>query len=143
MMDSNPENGGKRKRRFSDVEGGYETVIGPEVTITGEMHATCNVDLYGTVEGNLEIEGLLRLREGSRVVGDITATNAIIDGEVRGAVHAREKAELRSACRVDGDLVAESVAIADGGHFEGKITMAGTREARKDVSFEEKRADRD
>jgi len=141
MTDKDQHDGATRKRRFSDVDGGYDTVVGPAVTITGEVHAACNVDLHGTVEGNIEVEGYLRLREGGRVVGDVTATNVIIEGEVRGAVRAQEKAELRSACRVEGDLVAESVAIADGGHFEGKITMAGRRESRQEVTFQEKRSD--
>ncbi len=129
-----------RRRRFGDVESAYETVIGGHVTITGEVHGVCNVDLHGTLDGNIEIEGFLRIREGARIVGDIAATNVIVEGEVRGGVRALEKVELRSACRVEGDLIAESVAIAEGGHFDGKITMAGSPESRHQVSFEEKRS---
>jgi cytoskeletal protein CcmA (bactofilin family) len=138
MTDSHQNNGGRRKRRFSDVEDGYDTIIGEKVTITGEVHGACNVDLHGTLEGN--IEGFLRLRQAGHIVGDVSAANVIIEGDVRGAVRAHGKAELRTACHVEGDLIAESVAIAEGGHFDGKITMAGRGESRQDVSFQEKRS---
>jgi cytoskeletal protein CcmA (bactofilin family) len=141
MKDSHQHDGSPRKRRFSDVEGGYDTIIGDKVTITGEVHGGCNVDMGGTLEGNIELEGILRLRQGGRIVGDVSAANVIIEGDVRGAVRAHEKAELRSACHVEGDLIAESVAIAEGGHFDGKITMAGRHESRQEVSFQEKRSD--
>ena len=141
MTDSHQHDGGPGKRRFSDVEDGYDTIIGEKVTITGEVHGACNVELRGTLEGHIEIEGFLRLRQGGRIVGDVSAGNVIIEGDVRGAVRAHEKAELRSACHVEGDLIAESVAIAEGGHFDGKITMAGRGESRQEVSFQEKRSD--
>lgn len=140
MSDSHEQDEQPRKRRFSDVEGAYESVIGAKVTVTGEIRGVCDVDLHGTLEGNIELEGFLRIREGGRIVGDIAATNVIVEGEVRGSIRAHEKAELRSACRVEGDLIAESVAIAEGGHFEGKITMAGRSEPREQVSFKEKRS---
>ena len=141
MTDSHHNDGARRKRRFSDVEEGYDTVIGPNLTITGEVRGACNVDFYGTLEGNVELGGFLRLRDGGRIVGDVSADNVIVEGQIRGAVRAREKAELRNSCHVEGDLIAESVAIAEGGHFEGKITMAGRSEARQEVAFEEKRTD--
>jgi cytoskeletal protein CcmA (bactofilin family) len=141
MKDSDQHDESTGRRRFSDVEGGFETVIGAGVTITGKVHGTCNVDLHGRLEGDIELDGFLRLRQGGRIVGDVSATNMIIEGEVQGTLRAVEKAELRSACHVLGDLTAESVAIAEGGHFEGRITMAGRQESRDQVEFQEKRSD--
>ena len=139
MADSRGRDAEGRRQRFGDVDD-YETVIGAGTTITGEVHGVGNVDLRGTLEGRLEIEGLLHVRAGARVVGDVTATNVIVEGEVRGEIRAVGKVELRTTCRVVGDLVAESVAIGEGGLFDGTITMSGRAEPRHQVSFVEKRS---
>ncbi|MEE8524219.1 MAG: polymer-forming cytoskeletal protein, partial [Thermoanaerobaculia bacterium] len=58
----------------------------------------------------------------------------------RGKIHAQKKAELRSKCKVEGDLAAKTIAIAEGSFFEGRIQMSGkVPGAPQQTSFREKR----
>ena len=127
------------RRRFSDLCGECETVVGPDVSITGEIRGTSNIEFCGVIDGTLEIDGFLWLRAGGRVDGRLKVTSAVIEGEVSGDIVAREKLELRSSCRVHGDISAAALAIAEGGYFEGTITMAGRPSQRGDLTFQEKR----
>ena len=127
------------QRRFTDRGAPYETVIGAAVSITGEVRGGAGMEFFGSLKGDLELDGFLCLRSGSRIEGNLRATNIVIEGEVIGNISAIDKLELRASCRVTGDLSAGSVAIAEGGFFEGAITMAGAAGDRQDVTFKEKR----
>jgi cytoskeletal protein CcmA (bactofilin family) len=98
------------------------------------------MDFAGSLDGDLELEGLLWLREIGTIEGDLSVGSVVIEGTVRGNIRALDKAELRATGRVEGDITAGTVAIADGAFFEGRITMAGATQSRTDVSFQEKRS---
>jgi cytoskeletal protein CcmA (bactofilin family) len=70
---------------------------------------------------------LLHSRTGTLIVGemgevesDILVAVAIIDGQVRGNIHATERVELQSHARVIGDIESPAVAIHTGAVFEGQ-----------------------
>lgn len=135
--DQHPET---ETRRFTDGVDQCETVIGADAAIKGELRGTSSVELQGSLNGKMELDGFLWIRVGGRLEGDIEATAVVIEGEVEGNIDVREKAELRSTCRVKGDIAAGSLAIAEGGHFEGQITMEGKPSSRSHVTFVEKRS---
>ena len=56
-----------------------------------------------------------------------------------GQVVAKEKIELRSTCNVQGEIQAKSVAIAEGGFFEGKVHMTAREGAAMPTTFRETR----
>jgi cytoskeletal protein CcmA (bactofilin family) len=139
MTETDP---GQPQRRFTDGDTPYDTVIGAAVSITGEVRGGAGMEFFGSLEGDLELDGFLWVRSGARIEGNVHATNIVIEGEVIGNISAIDKLELRSSCRVTGDLSAGSVAISEGGFFEGTITMAGAAGDRRDVTFQEKRGSR-
>jgi cytoskeletal protein CcmA (bactofilin family) len=141
MTSKNPQQESHPRRRFTDGRDTCETVIGADVTIRGDVRGCSNMEMRGTLEGDIEMEGFLWLRAGGRVVGNLIATDVVIEGEVTGDVVAQNKLELRASCRVTGDLSSNTLAIAEGGFFEGKITTAGVTRNREAVSYQEKRSD--
>lgn len=110
-------------------------MIGQGIHVKGEITGPASIEVWGSLEGKAGTEGLLWVREGGAVNGEIAATNVVVEGQVQGSIHAREKVELRSTCKVEGDLAAQTVAIAEGSFFEGKIQMSGGRAQ----TFKEKR----
>jgi len=130
----------RRHRRFTDATETCESVIGPDVSIKGDVRGKTDMEFRGSLKGNLDLDGFLWVRPDGRVEGNLSATNLLIEGEVRGEICAEEKAELRSSCRVEGNIFAHSLAIADGGFFEGEITMEGQSSTRDKVEFKEKRS---
>ncbi|MDR3679047.1 MAG: polymer-forming cytoskeletal protein [Flavipsychrobacter sp.] len=48
-----------------------KVVIGPEALVNGDLHAA-NADIFGTVTGNIYVEGLLSLRSKCVINGNLT-----------------------------------------------------------------------
>ncbi len=127
-------------RRFTDSASGDSTVIGQGIHVKGEVTGSASIEIWGSLEGKAGTEGLLWVREGGKVEGEVAASNVVVEGTVQGKIHAREKAELRSKCKVKGDLSAKTVAIAEGAFFEGGIRMSGQKPGPpKQSTFKEKR----
>ena len=61
---------------------------------------------------------------GSGVVeADIETQNVEIAGQVTGNIAATDRVELKSDCRVVGDIKAPRILIADGASFKGNVDM--------------------
>jgi cytoskeletal protein CcmA (bactofilin family) len=120
-----PEETPRPSRRFTDRVGKTDTVLGQGLTFEGELKGRGNLELLGNIEGNVELEGLFLVKESGHFQGDVQATNVVVEGKVEGKILAGQKVELRSRCRVVGDIRAQSIAIADGCYFQGKVHMSG------------------
>ena len=112
------------QRRFTDKREGFASVIGSEVQIEGAIRGATSLEIWGSFKGEIEIEGLVWIRPGSRVTGEIVATNLVIEGELRGTVSATDKVDMRATCRVEADVTASKVAAAEGSYIEGRITVS-------------------
>jgi cytoskeletal protein CcmA (bactofilin family) len=114
-------------------------MLGPGLRIKGDLTGTEALELAGEVQGSINVEGLCHLHPTARVVGPVTAGDAVVEGELKGPLTIRGKLELRATARVVGDITAGSVALADGCFFEGHIHMEGGGGAGQPTSFQEKR----
>lgn len=101
------------------------TVIGKGIHIRGELTGSAPIEVWGSLEGVTGTEGRFWVREGGRVGGEIAAAEVIIEGQVEGKISAEHKVEFRPTCKVEGDVVAKRVAIAEGAVFDGRIRMSG------------------
>jgi len=127
-------------RRFTDAIDDSTTVLGRGIRIKGEITGPASIEVWGQLSGNAGTEGLFLVREGGHVHGEVAATHVVIEGEVDGKIHAEQKIELRPTCKVKGNVEAQTVAIAEGAYFEGRISMAGGAKGQLAVqSFREKR----
>jgi len=127
---------GKKKRRSVDSITEYTTELGPDAIFKGQLNGDGNYSIHGKVIGESNIGGILLLEQDGRWEGNMLADVVIVAGTVTGHVMAREKLELRSTGRVEGDLEAPSIAIAEGAIYDGKIKMA---KAANVVRYKEKR----
>lgn len=135
-------------RRFTDGTSVCATRLG-RLQIRGTLTSTESVELGGTFDGPIDVEGLLKVSEGGHVTGTIRAQDAVIDGEVHGHVTARGRLELGAKARVEADVAAKTIAIAEGGFIAGRVEMPGGNghaahapEASHATTFKEKRRDR-
>ena len=126
-------------RRITDTSGEESTVIGKGIHIDGEISGTAPIEVWGSVEGKAGTRGLMWVREGGKVGGEIAATNVVVEGAVNGKIAAKEKLELRSTCKVKGDVSATTLAIADGSFFQGQVHMKEPGKPPQQVKFQEKR----
>ena len=120
QTDSNPQT-----RRFTDDREGFASIIGRDVRLEGTMKGTTDLEIWGTFEGEMKLEGLVWMRPGSRITGELHTSDLVIEGELHGTVQATGKVDMRPTCRVEADVTAARVAAAEGSHIEGRITVSG------------------
>ena len=78
-----------------------QTVIGKTVTIKGEIQGSEPLIIEGTVEGRVQIETSVMIRDSGLVKADLDAANLNIAGGVVGNIAVKEKVEI-----VNGGYVA-------------------------------------
>lgn len=116
--------GQKQRRRTLDHIGDFTTMLGPESVYMGVFQGKDNHIIYGEVQGECDLEGILVLGEGSRWKGNIRAANIVIAGRVEGDIQATNKLELAKTAYVRGKITSPVVAIARGAVHEGSIRMS-------------------
>lgn len=128
---------------MTDATPAPATVIAPGIRIRGDVTGGDSVDLAGKLEGDLRVDGLVRVRAGASLLGDLTAKTIVVEGELSGRSLVAEKVEIGAAARVRASIRAERVAIAEGASFEGQVQM-DVREGggAAPVGFQEKRKER-
>jgi len=112
---------------------GFDTVLGPDATLKGDLKSLGNVRLDGTFEGTLEIDGNVLIGETAKITADVHAKNVSIAGAVRGNVSGKKVQLLRTA-RVWGDISATAISTEEGAFIDGKIAMI-THDAGQSVDL--------
>ena len=107
-------------------EGEVVGYIGKGVEINGRLSFESTVRIDGTVKGEVETSGTLIIGDSGCVEGTIRVGTTIITGEVRGIVEASKRVELKSPCKLYGDIKTPSLMIGEGAIFEGNCTMTGS-----------------
>jgi cytoskeletal protein CcmA (bactofilin family) len=125
-------------RRFTDAVAPCATRLG-RLQIRGILTGSDSVELSGTFDGPINVEGLCRVNAGGHVTGDLTAGDAVIAGDIQGRLTVIGRLELGAHARVISDIEAGTIAIAEGCFIEGRIHMRGSEGGSQPVSFREKR----
>ena len=98
-------------------------VIGPSMTIKGEIRAREELMVDGEVEGLLESQSLLTVGPNGKVRANIKAREVVIFGSVRGNVEVTEKIAIREQGSLIGDIKSAGISIDDGAYFKGSIDI--------------------
>lgn len=101
-------------------------IIGASTTVEGTLRSTGNVNISGTVEGNVEVEGRTMVMAGGVVEGEVASTSAEIAGTVRGQVKVKERLVLKSSAVVEGDIRTAKLVVEDGATFNGQCQMGSS-----------------
>ena len=94
------------------------SVIGSDLTIAGNLICEGEVQVDGTVEGDIQGSNVV-VGEGAMITGGISADEVVIRGHVVGSVHSR-RVMLQTTSQVEGDIFHQSLSIEQGAMFEGK-----------------------
>ena len=105
------------------------SVIGADVTIKGDLSASADLHVDGTVEGDIACSSLVQ-GESSRIEGAIEAQSARLSGRVKGTISVRELVILRSAV-IEGDVHYDALTIEQGAQVEGRFAHDAAKPAAK------------
>ena len=95
------------------------SVLSSDLTITGNLKTTGDIQVEGTVEGDIRAH-LLTVGESATIKGEVVADDVVVNGRVVGRVRGL-KVRLTSTARVEGDIIHKTIAIESGAHFEGSV----------------------
>jgi cytoskeletal protein CcmA (bactofilin family) len=98
---------------------GMFSVIGADITITGNVNASAELHIEGRIEGDVVCGSLAQGAE-SQILGSVTAESARLAGAIEGTVRVKQLTVERSA-RITGDVEYENITIENGGHIDGRL----------------------
>ncbi len=78
-------------------------------------------EVFGDTRANPEQPSILVISEAAVVQGEIQADHVIINGTVRGPVHARELLELQPKARIEGDVYYRALEMHQGAIISGQL----------------------
>ncbi len=110
------------------------SVFGPTLRFKGELRADEDFVMQGRIEGSIHHTQNLTIGTDGVVKGDSRARNIIVDGTIDGDLYALESISIRPTAKVQGNLMAPRVSIADGASFNGKIDMATAARAARSIA---------
>jgi cytoskeletal protein CcmA (bactofilin family) len=97
------------------VIGSDLTIVGQKITIVSQGRLVIDGDVRGDINGR-EVQ----VGKNGRVTGTIVADTVDVLGSVTGALKGQH-IMLQSSARVDGDILHQSLAIAEGACFDGRV----------------------
>lgn len=101
--------------------------IGPTIRIKGEVAAEEPLVIAGQVDGAVTASGHeVTVAEGGNVKADVTADRIIVNGAVHGRLTANSVIFVRATGRVEGELSAPAVSLAEGAYVCARVEATGT-----------------
>ena len=94
-------------------------MLSSDLTITGNVRSSGDIQVEGTVEGDIRAQMLI-VGESATVKGEVIAEEVVVHGRVVGRLRGL-KVRLSASARCEGDIVHKTIAIESGAHFEGSV----------------------
>lgn len=120
-----------RSRGRRDRDSSTVSVLGPGLTVEGEIKSNGDVRIEGKLDGNLSCEGQVNVTSTGVIEGDLTADRLVVAGKVKGSLTAGDSARLVSGCRVEADVRSPRLELEDGAMLNGRVDMGGSAGASK------------
>ncbi|TWO65019.1 polymer-forming cytoskeletal protein [Caenimonas sedimenti] len=101
-----------------------KSLIAQGTRIEGNMKFHEGLRIDGEVFGDIRASdqsSLLVISEAAVVQGEVQADHVIINGTVRGPVHARELLELQPKARIEGDVSYVALEMHQGAIISGQM----------------------
>jgi cytoskeletal protein CcmA (bactofilin family) len=103
---------------------GERAIIGPSITIKGDVTGEEDLVIQGRVEGKVDLaQHNVTVGSNGRIKANIFGRSVTVEGEVEGDLHAEEQIAIRKSGKVRGNVSAPRVTIEDGAMFKGAIDM--------------------
>lgn len=94
-----------------------ESVIADDLRIKGEVITSGDIELKGTLEGEVTCRTLL-IAEDAKIEGKATAEKVVVRGSVDGQINGI-RVTLTSSARVKGELICKALSVDEEAYFDG------------------------
>lgn len=106
------------------ARGGERAVIGPSISIRGDVTGEEDLLIQGKVDGKVDLQqNNVTIGEHGTVKADLFGRNLTVEGKVEGNLFGEERVVVRSSGQVIGNITSPRVHLEDGATFKGSIDM--------------------
>jgi cytoskeletal protein CcmA (bactofilin family) len=106
------------------------TIIGADFRVKGDISCEGDIQLEGTVDGNIK-SVRLTVGETGIVNGDVNAEGVRVQGKIVGTIRAKA-VELAGTGHVTGDILHESLSVENGAFLNGHCRRMSDEEIQRD-----------
>jgi cytoskeletal protein CcmA (bactofilin family) len=103
---------------LSSGPSGAASVIGTDLSVTGNLQSKGEIQIEGQVQGDLTAARIV-VGPNAKITGGIVADEIEVLGTVHGSIRG-VRVTLKANSRVEGDVFHQMLAIEQGAYFEGK-----------------------
>lgn len=118
-------NSNKSMSKNAPADGNSVNLIGAGTSIEGDIQATSDIRIDGTLKGTINTKGKLVVGPSGNIEGEITCQQADISGNVRGKIVVAELLALKATAKLSGEITVGKLAIDPGADFSGTCSMGG------------------
>ena len=111
------------RRGAASLSENKKLIVGPEISLTGEITACDNLVVEGTVDATLKNSRLLEITESGHFKGKVLIDEALISGHFEGTLTVRHTLRLRSTGRITGTVKFGQLEVELGGQINGEISI--------------------
>ena len=102
-----------------------DTLIGKAARVRGDLDYQGGLHLDGQIVGNVRADDArdssLAVSETGSIEGNVQVPNVVLQGSVKGDIHARERLVLGATARVEGDVYYGVIEMTVGAQIIGKL----------------------
>jgi cytoskeletal protein CcmA (bactofilin family) len=106
-----------------------DTLIGKAAHVHGDVDFQGGLHLDGHIAGAVRSdearESSLAVSESGSIEGAVRVPNVVLNGTVKGDIHARERIVLGATARVEGDVYYGVIEMTLGAQIVGKLVRLG------------------
>jgi cytoskeletal protein CcmA (bactofilin family) len=106
-----------------------DTLIGKAAHVHGDVDFQGGLHLDGRIDGAVRSdearESSLSVSESGAIEGPVHVPNVLLNGTVRGDIHARERLVLGATARVEGNVYYGVIEMTLGAQIVGKLVRLG------------------
>jgi cytoskeletal protein CcmA (bactofilin family) len=114
---------------MGDANAEYPTTIGADASFKGQLQFEKGARLLGKFEGEITTKGQMIVAEGANFSGEAHAGDIRVEGRVQGNLQAGGKVQLASSCRLEGDIQATRLEVAEGAVLIGRCAVGAKGQA--------------
>jgi cytoskeletal protein CcmA (bactofilin family) len=114
----------------SETNGQYSK-IDQNTSLKGTIKAKTDIRIDGSVEGNVETTGKVILGKEAKVSGEVSCTNAEIEGFFKGKLMVSGILSLKTNSNLEGEVLTQKLIVEAGAIFNAQCKMQTSEEGVK------------
>jgi cytoskeletal protein CcmA (bactofilin family) len=100
-----------------------ETVLAEGCTFNGKATVSGTLRVEGKAQGDVRATDTVVVGRTGKLEANVTTNRAVFNGTYTGKVEAKDRVELQTGSRVEGDIVATNMVMEDGVYFRGNCQI--------------------